>query len=151
VNDIIRHLFLKTLGWEWLAYEISTGVTLDSRSNMLGQMLGVPILSRGGPKKGTSVSVFFKLGREDYTYLSQHADMAKQSIKSRNKQLRRRLEGLKSKSYSYGKLDDIDLLLIIRNRVKDDYYTYSSTDRVSSWRIDQIVSRPSCRDISSNI
>jgi hypothetical protein len=56
--------------------------------------------------------------------------MAKQLIKSRNKQLKRRLEGLKSKSYSYGKLDNIDLLLIIHNRAKDDYYTYSLTDRV---------------------
>jgi hypothetical protein len=40
-------------------------------------MLDVSILSREGPKKGTSINVFFKLGREDYTYLSQHTDMIK--------------------------------------------------------------------------
>lgn len=68
--------------------------------------------------------------------------MAGLSIKLHNKKLRRRLEGLKSKCHSYGKLDDIELALIIHNRAKRNYYTYISSDRVLSWpTINDIVSR----------
>ena len=68
--------------------------------------------------------------------------MAKQSPKNRNKQKKRRLEGLKTKCYDYGNLGDIELMLIIRDRAKRDYYTYASTDRVWSWTMEEIVSRP---------
>ena len=67
--------------------------------------------------------------------------MAKSTIKAQNKTLRRRLKGLKSKCYGYGKLNDIELVLIVHNRAKKDYYTYISSDRVTSWvDIDHIVS-----------
>ena len=73
--------------------------------------------------------------------------MPKKLIKSRNKQLKRRLDGLKSKYYTYGKMDDIDLALIIYNRAKRYYYTYTSTNAVSLWlTMGQIVSQlPSSR------
>jgi hypothetical protein len=68
--------------------------------------------------------------------------MAKPSVKTQNKMLRRRLLGLKSKCYGYGKLNNIELMLVIHNRVKKDYYTYLSSDRVKSWaNIEHIVSR----------
>ena len=69
--------------------------------------------------------------------------MAKPTTKAQNKMLRRRLQGLKSKCHKYGKFKDIELVLIIHNRAKKDYYTYLSSDRVTSWvNIDHIVSAP---------
>jgi hypothetical protein len=52
--------------------------------------------------------------------------MAKQSIKSQNKQLKRRLKDLKSKYYQYSKFRNIDLALIIYNEAKKDSYIYKS-------------------------
>lgn len=71
----------------------------------------------------------------------------KQSVKLHNKQLKRRLDGLKSKCYQYGKLENIDLALIIQNRKKKEIYTYTSTDLESWWPSkEQVVSgQPSCR------
>ena len=92
-------------------------------------------------------AAFLRLEYEDHSYASQYADMPEKSIKSRNKQLKRRLDGLKSKCYTYGKMDDIDLALIIYNRAKRYYYTYTSTNAVSLWpTMGQIVSQlPSSR------
>lgn len=67
--------------------------------------------------------------------------MPKQSTKTRNKLLRRRRDGLRSKCYKYGQIDGIDLALIIYNREKRDYYTYRSGDGASSFpAMSQIVS-----------
>ena len=52
--------------------------------------------------------------------------MAKQSVKSQNKQLKKQLKGLRSKCYQYDKLHNIDLTLIIHNEAKKDSYIYKS-------------------------
>lgn len=52
--------------------------------------------------------------------------MANKSIKTRNKQLKRRLDGLKSKCYQYGKLENIELALVIHNIAKSEHYAYKS-------------------------
>jgi hypothetical protein len=65
------------------------------------------------------------------TDLAQQIIIAKQSIKSHNKKLIRRLNDLKTKCYKYGKFDDDDLTLIIHYGTKQEYYTFGSTSRES--------------------
>ncbi|OCL06476.1 hypothetical protein AOQ84DRAFT_296943 [Glonium stellatum] len=72
--------------------------------------------------------------------------MAKRSIKLQNKQLNRRLKCLKRKCYEYGNLPDIDVAIIICYRVKQELYTYRSTDLELWWPSkEEVVSRPLSR------
>ncbi|KAF2844458.1 hypothetical protein T440DRAFT_368828, partial [Plenodomus tracheiphilus IPT5] len=43
-----------------------------------------------------------------------------------NKKLRRRREGLSTKSYEYGELDGVELALFIRYPKRGDFYSYRS-------------------------
>jgi hypothetical protein len=68
--------------------------------------------------------------------------MAKQSVKSQNKQIKRRLKGLRSKCYQYGRLRNIDLALIIHNGAKNDSYIYKSRKSFLP-QLEQMVRVPS--------
>ena len=46
--------------------------------------------------------------------------------KIHNKKLRRRREGLSSKSYKYGELDGVELALLVRYTERGDAYAYMS-------------------------
>ena len=52
----------------------------------------------------------------------------KQLVKLYNKQLKKQLDGLKSKCYQYRKLENINLALIIQNHKKKEIYIYILTD-----------------------
>jgi hypothetical protein len=61
------------------------------------------------------------------------------SNKSRNKQLKRRLESLTSKCYQYGKLDGVELALFISYLKKGEFYSYRSTAQLPWLRQPEII------------
>jgi hypothetical protein len=48
-----------------------------------------------------------------------------------NKKLRRRREGLSTKSYEYGELDGVELALFIRYPKREEFYSYMSSQELS--------------------
>ncbi len=70
------------------------------------------------------------------------AAMAKPSTRNLNKQKRERKLGLQSKLYNFWKLGGVDLLLVIFNQKKEEYYTFWLTKEKKWPRIEEIVSFP---------
>ena len=50
--------------------------------------------------------------------------------KVHNKKLRRRREGLSTKSYEYGELDGVELALFIRYPKRGEFYSYMSSPQL---------------------
>jgi hypothetical protein len=55
----------------------------------------------------------------------------KATNKMHNKKLKRRREGLSTKSYEYGELDGVELALFIRYPKRGDFYSYMSSQQLS--------------------
>jgi hypothetical protein len=54
----------------------------------------------------------------------------KPTAKTHNKKLRRRREGLSSKSYEYGELEGVELALFIRYPKRGEFYAYLSKEQL---------------------
>ena len=65
--------------------------------------------------------------------------MAPQTKKERNTQRRKRKQGHDNKSYEMWDLCGFEVLTVMRNPEKDEFYTYRSMKKLT-WNIDQIVS-----------
>ncbi|CAI6342328.1 unnamed protein product [Periconia digitata] len=68
--------------------------------------------------------------------------MAEQSKRDRNKQLKKRLDGLENKVYQYGELG-VDIALIIGYREKEGGYSYTTSEEFLQ-RIPELRSHPKC-------
>jgi hypothetical protein len=55
----------------------------------------------------------------------------KGSNKIHNRKLRRRREGLSTKSYEYGELEGVELALFICYPKRGDFYSYMSSPKIS--------------------
>ena len=65
--------------------------------------------------------------------------MAPQTTKERNTQRRKRKEGYDNKSYEMWDLCGFEVLTVVRNPEKSQFYTFRTMEKLK-WNIDQIVS-----------